>query len=173
MRLHYTITEDDYIKYNLYHISNSASQKRIVLILRLLMPVLFAIIFFIAIPESWVLALSIALVFSIAWFIYLPRSYGRSVMKNVKRLLQEGSANEFVGEYTLELLPDKIKETHSGRLAETPLSVVDRMGRDENSLYIYCGSITAIIIPWRTFKDSREKDAFISELKQLCPQLNN
>ena len=86
MEVNFEVTKEDYIKFNLYHVQNSPSQKKNLNLLRYGMPVLLSLlIYFIGtnlfkqLSIYWAI---IAILFSIVWIITYPNQY-KSLIKKV------------------------------------------------------------------------------------------
>lgn len=157
----FEITEDDYIKFNLYHIENSPSQKRTYNLLRYVIGLLFAIpIYAIGTglfkqPSSyWIV---IAILFALVWIIEYPKRYKKSIRKQTKKMLQEGDNSSIFGKKTMLIDENNIKvfgeftsETISKKSIKT-IKIYDDM------ILIYLSGFTAQIIPTRYLDDESKK----------------
>ena len=89
MEINFEVTKEDYIKFNLYHVENSPSQKKNFILLRYLVPVLFSIpIYFIGtnlFKQPSVYWAIVAVLFSVIWIITYPKQYRALVKKETCR----------------------------------------------------------------------------------------
>lgn len=166
MELRYTVTENDYIQYNLYHHAHSPSTRRTVAIFRFGVPVILVILSLLTIRHHNLFAWLPAIILAVLWLALTPGFFRRSIAKNVKKLMYEGRYSEFIGDFTVTLLDDTIRYAGNGQTMETAYNRVERVEHDAERLYIYIGSLSAIIIPLRDFKDEAEKQAFLNLLAQ-------
>ena len=167
MTISYTITQDDYVRFNLFHMKNSPSQKRMVLFLQMLFPIMLFLLFAITKPSGTpVFFWAIVAALSAIWVFVVPRSVKRSTRRQVLRLLREGRGNGITGDYTLALQDAHIIETGEFRRTEIPYSGIERVVHDDACLYIYIGSIVAIIVPFSAFKDESEKQLFLERIQE-------
>lgn len=170
IEIKFEITEDDYIKFNLYHIENSPSQKRTYNLLRYVVPLLFSIPIY-AIGTSlfkqpsiyWII---IDMLFVLVWIITYPNQYKKLIRKQTKKILQEGDNSSFFGKKTMVVDDNNIKifseftsETISKKSIKT-IRVYDDM------ILIYISGFTAQIVPTRYLNDESKK-YIIKELNML------
>ena len=112
MEIRYTITEEDYIQFNLYHIEESASLRKQFQMLRLYLPLLMAVVIFLVGTQVlkqpalyWVV---VAVLYAVGCFVIYPRLYKKSIRKNVVKMAREGDNTSVFGDKTLEIAGDKI-----------------------------------------------------------------
>mgnify|MGYP003622657763 CR=1 FL=1 len=71
--------------------------------------------------------------------------------KRLKAYVAEGNGKEFIGEFTLELLDDRPRMEGQDGVAEKGYDKVRKLVTDKDRLYIYTGSMTAVIVPLHAF----------------------
>lgn len=85
MEIRYTITEEDYIQFNLYHIEQSASLQKQFQMLRLYLPVLVAIVIFLVgtqvMAQPAIYWSVVAVLYATGWFVFYPRIYKNTMKK--------------------------------------------------------------------------------------------
>lgn len=161
IEIKFEITEDDYIKFNLYHIENSPSQKRTYNLLRYVIPLLFSMpIYAIGISlfkQPSIYWIIIATLFVLVWIITYPNQYKKLIRKQTKKILQEGDNSSFFGKKTMVIDDNNIKvfseftsETISKKSIKT-IMVYDDM------ILVYLSGFTAQIIPTRYLNDESQK----------------
>jgi hypothetical protein len=104
-------------------------------------------------------------VLSIIAALFFPKFHWWHAEKTVRKLISEGKANEFVGKSVLVLGETSIRGETSGRITEVGYDKVDRIVYDDERYYIYIGSLTAFIVPFRAFANEPQKDEFFGLLK--------
>lgn len=166
MEIRYTVTEHDYIQYNLYHHGHSPSSKRTIALFRFGVPVALVILSLLTIRHHNLLAWLPAIIIAVIWFALTPGLFRRSIGKNVKKLMYEGRCSEFIGDFSVALQENNIRYAGQGQTIETVYSRVERVEHDAERLYIYIGSLSAIIIPIRFFQDDAQKQAFLDLLER-------
>lgn len=166
MQINFTVTETDYVQYNLYHLAHSPAAKRSLQLWRWGLPIAFIVL--ITLMGSWhsVYGWLPPVVFAVAWWLGLPAWHRRSIAKNVKRLMYEGQSSEFLGDFEVTLGDSTLKYAGNGQTIEVVYSRVAKIVRDKERLYIYLGSLTAIIMPVKYFADEGEMQRFLDLLEQ-------
>jgi len=165
LKLTYTITEHDYLEFNLYHLKHSKTAKNFILFGQITIPVITAILVYITYAD--LLAEAIALIIEIPIFLLVFPKMFYSANKNiVKKMIKQDKINEFLGETIIELLEDKIRLTRKGVLTEYKYDKVTQICEDNERLYIYVGGISAILIPLIAFYDKKQKQEFIKKLEE-------
>ncbi|MPW26141.1 YcxB family protein [Alkalibaculum sp. M08DMB] len=160
MEIEFEITEDDYIKFNLYHIENSPSQKKTYNFLRYAIPLLFSIPIY-AIGTSlfkqpssyWII---ISILFALIWVITYPNQYKKLVRKQTKKILQEGDTSIF-GKKTMLIDDNNIKvfsEFTSKTISKKSIKTIKVY---DDMILIYLSGFTAQIIPTRYLNDESNK----------------
>src|SRR5690625_2170164 len=112
MEIKFQITEEDFIQFNLYHMENSPTQKRLFYFSRYLLPLLFSGIIYIVgttiFKQPSLFWVVIALVFFVFWIIYYPKHYKKFIRKHVQKLLNEGDNSSIFAEKTLLIGNDRL-----------------------------------------------------------------
>lgn len=162
MEINFKVTEEDYIQFNLHHLENSPSQKRLYTILRFIVPMLSSLVVYFSGTRLfnqpslyWII---VAIVFAVGWIIYYPKEYKRSIVKQVKKMLKEGDNSavftdkklvvegndiSFIDCYTTEILTKESIQS---------VKVFDEM------IVLYVGSVSAHIIPTRGINGEKRKE---------------
>lgn len=166
MELHYSISENDYIQFNIFHYENSKTTKRLRLFLGILVPLLFVLLGFIMVKRLDFFPFLLAVIFALVWFGSGGKTYKKILSFNIKKLMQEGKSNEFIGERTLSLLEEKILTVETYHTTESSYDSIQRIESDSERLYIYTGAISAFIIPFSAFDSETQKQEFLNILKQ-------
>jgi len=164
MEIEFERTEEDYVKFNLHHISNSPSIKRQILWTQIILAVFpFASIYIATDYFSFfdfLIALIIAGVFSFSYpFFY------RSYMKwQTRKFLKEGNNKSLLGRNTIELTPEGILGKSLAGESKINWPSVDKVRQNDETIFIYIGAVNAIVIPKHIYSSSAEQKEFIDYL---------
>lgn len=167
MKLKYNLTENDYINFNIYHMKNSKSLKRAMIINRFLTPLIFLVMPFILhyISDTpfiyW--AVTFILVY-ILWVCLYEKYAYRINRKRIKKMLQEKDNEGLIGESVLEIDDNNIKITNDSGENTIYVKSIKNIVENDDYIFIYINSISVIIIPIKIFKSTEEKENFKSLL---------
>ena len=172
MLLYYTISEDDYLAFNIYHARHSPNYKRTIIGLCLLLPVLLAAItplVFIAFPNTrpWLWA-GVAIVVGGVWALLMPARFEALIRRHIKKIIQGRS--EFVGEFSLDLRENVMIYTGNNEKNEIAYSRVTKVATDGTLIYMFLGPVSAIIIPAAALAEASQKEIFWGLLRDKCPK---
>lgn len=169
MELYYTITQSDYIEFNKYNLLNrpSASQKSAEKGYPFVLPFLLIIlgICFCILLQTRLFLLIYLIISVIASAIWIPNSkkiYKNSLIKSTLKAIEGGSGVEFLGEYSLVLDAYCLRQKHNNVLTETPYTNIQNVAIDLNCIYLFTGSISAVVIPKRAFYSAEQMNYFLS-----------
>ncbi|SEO05979.1 hypothetical protein SAMN04488134_103251 [Amphibacillus marinus] len=170
MEFKFEITEEDYLQFNLYHSENSPSQKKLVRVLRWVIPIVFAsIIYYVGTAvfhQPSLYWLIISLLFSGAWIIWYPRFYKKQLKKQVSKMLSEGDNSALFGEKTMVIEGNEIKVFDKYASTTVVKENIKAINYYDDMIIIYLSSITAQIIPTRNLVKDEQKQ-LITYLDQL------
>ena len=171
MLLNYTVSEEDYIAFNIYHARRTPSYKRTIVGLYLLLPALLAGItplVFMAFPNilPW-LWLGIAAAASGVWMLTVPARFAAMIRRYIKKATRSG--NEFTGRFSLELRDDGMVYQGKGEKNEVAYSRIVKVADDQGLTYLFLGALTAIVVPPEAFVHESQKAAFLKLLREKCP----
>ncbi len=171
MLLRYTISEDDYLAFNLYHARQTPNYRRTVIGLCLLVPVLMAAVtplVFLAFPNAspWGWA-AVATAISGLGALLMPGRFTALIRRHIKKITKEH--NEFVGKFSLELRKDGLVYAGNAERLEIAYERIVKVAGDAELIYLFLGALSAIIVPPAAFADAGQKEAFLSLLRMKCP----
>lgn len=169
MTIRYTVTDDDFLNFNEYHMARSASVKRIMLALRLLVPALLSLAILALRPDPAAPSLIVFGLISVAWFFYLPRSMRKSIRKRVGKILQTQEGHGLTGNFELRLEDGGIRLINGNLEKEYPYASLQSVARDGDALYLYFGGRDAVQIPAAAFAGQEERQAFLDALERKTP----
>lgn len=166
MTIKFTLTEDAYFKFNLYHCDNSPAQKRTFRTLRFAPAILIVIVSFAVFKDFASIGVAIGFMLAALWILYYPKFHHKNLLKNVQKAMTEENLKEFTGEYSLSFLDDKIQETRHGSTMEIPYRKIEKIEHNDEYLYLYLDSMTAIIVPYSAFKSSEDRQTVLELVKK-------
>ncbi|GIN73916.1 hypothetical protein J14TS2_43910 [Bacillus sp. J14TS2] len=164
MEITYNLTEEEYLRFNLFHVKNSNSVKRALNIQRFLIPVLFIVCsyFFSKTTDMSLFWLFIPfLLISILWVIFYPKYFYRFVIRNTKKLIREGKNEGLLGEHRMTLSEEGIVDTTPNKETKVTWSGIQSLKEDEQAIYLYNSSVSAYILPKKDLHNVEETKAFI------------
>lgn len=150
MEIVYTLTEENYLNFNLYHTSHSKTIKKSLMIQRLMGPVLFIIFSFVfpIVANLPFLGLFITfLVLSILWYTYYPKYFYNLIMRQVKKAINEGNNDGLLGKHRMTLTEDRLIDVTDTGKTEVLWSGMKELKEDDDNLYLYNSAMSAYILP--------------------------
>ncbi|MDR7813117.1 YcxB family protein [Lacrimispora sp.] len=175
MTLNYNITKDDYFDYCMYNYDHNHIVKKQILLVRLLYGSIIllaslAIIIF-SFTDYPLLYAAILWIMSIILIGNAKRSIRKTNEKQYRKQILAGQGSEFIGSYTLELNDNGIVVSQPSKKSEIGYDTVKRVVRDEHCMYVYCGSLSAILIPLKVFENEGQKVELLEFLQNKCDEL--
>lgn len=168
MTLHYTVNEEDYFQYNMYAYDHNPAVKKRIFTTRLLFGaalLLFTASIFLSFSDgrwSWYL---IPWVFCALLIVFIRRINRAVTVWSFRKRIRTGLGAEFLGESTLELTEDTINMHRKKGDSQMGYDALIRIAQGQYGLYVYCGSMTAILLPLSAFRDEEEKQEFLRLLQ--------
>ena len=160
-RFEYEITEHDYMQFNEYHLLNSPSGKRTLLLTKCMgFIVSIAIIIAAGIignnKGQLIVNIIFLAVFSIIWFARGKRIALKSMCKQMNKLKKE-KGKLYSDKGTLTFDENGITDISEDKELKTPYSTVTQLCTGNNALYIYFSPIIAYIVPVRLLDDNSDE----------------
>ena len=169
MEINYELLEDDYIKFNLYHLRESETYKREIYIQKYILNSVLAFMIFVIgtfiFKQPMLYWTLIAILFLIIQIKTNEKQNEKSEIKKIKKYLEEGENKFLFGKKILKIENEKIyiKSELSEEIKDKK-SIIDVKIYDD-LIVLYESSITAEIIPKRYLKED-EIETIISLLKK-------
>ncbi len=164
MEIYYELTEDDYIKFNLYHIKNSKTGKQALALQRFLTPLFFIIISYVysMISNKSFLPLFITfLVMSILWVIFYPKYFYGLIARNAKKMIKEGKNDGLLGNHQLKLTEEGLVDTSSNKETKVTWPGITSVRENDGYFFLYNSSVSAYILPKREIDDVDEVRQYV------------
>lgn len=158
-QFHYTITDDDYLKFNINHSTQTNIGKATVLTMQLSIPFILVFIILLSfINGSTFSALMVETIIftivSIFWIIYYKKSITRS-LKRTMRATKKSGRLPYIANGTLIFDENFMHEDTALQEIKTAYSLIEKIYTTNEALYIYTSAVSAVILPYR-FIESQE-----------------
>ena len=164
----FTLNDDDYFEANKYHFLNSSAGKKAIWLLRLLMPIAFALGILISCREissfgriittiAWIIA-------SVLWVIFAKSIVLKNLRKNIGKLKKDGKL-PYNKETSILFDNESIIANTSESETKSNYQVIERVVENEKAVYIYVNSMQVYMIPLSAFADDEERKCFIAFIK--------
>ena len=152
MNIHYELTEEDYINFNLYHIKHSKMGKRSLLLQRIVTPFLYIIVayLFSMIGNLPFLPLFITFfIVSALWVIFYPKYFYRLIARNAKKMIKEGKNDDLLGKHQLKMTEEGLVDTTANKETKVTWTGITAIQEDDGYFFLYNSSVSAYILPKR------------------------
>ncbi len=168
--LKYTITIDDLIAFNMYHVKNSPTVRRNFYILQICVAgTIFVFFLCQAILQrklSPLIGGFFGALFGYIFFTcFLTLTYSLGIKTTTTKMFKEGSAKGILGEHILELTDTEIIERTSVNELKTMISFLERVETTSEYAFIYISSLQAHLIPRSSIIEGN-LDNFLQELNR-------
>lgn len=158
MKIQYSFFEDDLVEFQRFHCAKSPyvrKQRLLIMAIFTAAILLFAIILKSDKPDALTIVprLIIGCFVSAAFCIYLQFAWRRSVGRQIRHLIREGSTDGLFGSYELEVDNKGITRRNATRTSFAAWSVVRRTEDTPGHVIIYISSIEAFVVPRKRVLD--------------------
>ncbi|WP_313076073.1 YcxB family protein [Lacrimispora sp.] len=160
-----TLSDDDYLLFNQYHLLNSLSGKKYLMSIKFVCPLIcfmFIVILYIA-GSDFKLILSETIfmtIISIFWIIFSKRKILKSMNKRITKMKKEGRL-PYSNQAILKFDDEKIHEITPNTENVTKYSLIEKIAVTEKAIYIYFSSLQAFILPVTAFSKEIERLEFL------------
>lgn len=170
MKINYNQSVEDIVAFNIYHLNHSQTGKKAMLVQRLLGPIIFFFMFFIAnkisdIP-AWYWGISFSIV-GILWVIFYPKSVEKQVEKRVRKMIEEDDNKGLIGDRVLELSEKGIDVTTDYSSVNYSWESVNKIEQDRKYIYIYQSSMSAVMLPKSIFDTEEDMENVIKTIRNF------
>jgi hypothetical protein len=167
MKIEFTNTLDDFVRFNLYHFDHSSDLHRTMAVLRFVFPcvwVLLALLLTAAKgkPTGMVWFL---LGLSVLWILAIRRYYRWKTGFRVAKMYSEGENKAQLTRHTLTLSEEGISDQTEFSSSVTKWPAVNKVVEDGERIYVYVSAVSAHVIPPSTFRDALERQEFIDAVE--------
>ena len=166
MEIHYHLTEDDYLNFNLFHVKNSKTAIRSLNIQRYLLPIIFIIAAYLASKYGnmpFLTAFIIYFIVAVLWIIFYPRYFYRHIGRMTRRMMKEGKNDGMLGDHVMKLTEEGIVDSSANGETKVNWAGIIEMKEDDDNIYLYNSGVSAYILPKRELVDVAEVRSFLLE----------
>lgn len=168
LEINYILTERDYLKFNLFHAKNSKTVSKSLALQRFLAPVIFligAFVFSWIGNESFIGLLITFSIIGVLWIIYYPKYFYGLIIKNTRKMLNEGKNDGLLGEHKMILSEIGIIDSNINSETQVKWIGIKKFEEVDNYFYIYNTAVSAYILPKSSLINVEEtKEYFKSKL---------
>lgn len=167
MELHYDITKQDYIDFNLNYFVNNAMVQRSILMTRIATAVLVLVggtVLMYWVKGLSVLSVAAYLALAALCFFGTPWYMKRKVVKNTERILRNANNKQLCGPKTLTLREDEFELSGENEDTVYKYEAVQRTATDAGHYYIFVDEFSAVIVPFSAFADEEQKKVFYKRI---------
>lgn len=164
MEIRYSLTEEDYLNFNMFHVKNSKTAKRALNMQRFLMPIIFIVLSYVLskVGNMSFFGLLIAfLIVSILWITFYPKYFYSYVFRNTKKMIKEGKNDGLLGEHHMVLSEEGIIDLTSNGETKVIWSGIQTLSEDKYNIYLYNSSVSAYILPKRELNNVDEMKTYL------------
>jgi hypothetical protein len=164
MKIKYNLTKDDFMSFNMYHLENSATTKKILFRQQYILPIIYLIMPFILVRVT-VVPLIFWLIPSLAafvlWIKFYPRYFMNFTKRNIENMLKEGKNQNLFGPVSVSLEEEGIWEISNLGESKARWSSIEKIEETKTHIFIYLSALSAAIIPLSAFSNATEKNEFL------------
>ncbi|MEG0641536.1 MAG: YcxB family protein [Clostridium sp.] len=169
MKIKYSITKDDYLKFNMYHLESSPGVKKELIIHRFVVPILiiglaFALAVLTGMPLT--IGVPVCVVGAICWSVFYPKFYKKNALRNVSKMLGRGVQSESISKNSITVQDEGIYASSQAGQTLHKWNEVIKFHETADHIFIYVTQKLAHVIPKRAFKDKEEENEFIEIIKK-------
>ncbi|MDE6970323.1 MAG: YcxB family protein [Eubacterium sp.] len=162
------LTDEDYIRFNIFYSNHSKAGKRAVNLARIAFPVLslaVLTVFFSAGAEFGKIAVNAILLTAVSflWFFYVPKIIEKSIRKNINKMKADGKL-PFHEHAQIEFQDDKIVEKNDQEEVRVKYTDIEQICPTNEYLYIFYSAVQAFIIPYHCL--GADKEALLAYVTQ-------
>ncbi|MGI6181048.1 MAG: YcxB family protein [Agathobaculum sp.] len=167
MELHYDITRQDYIDFNLNYFNHNAVVQRSIKMTRIGTAALVivggtALMYWLGSLNVWSIAVYTAM--AAVCFFGTPWYMRRKVIKNVDRILSRANNKQVCGAKTLILRDDSFELVGENEDTVYQYAAVQRTASDEGHYYVFVDEFSAVIVPFSAFESEAQKQEFYTRI---------
>jgi len=161
MEIEFKRTEEDFVEFNLFHISNSPSIKKQILWTRIILAIMPFVFIFVFYKNISITDYAIQTIIALVLVFSYPSIYRSSSKSQTRKSLKEGNNKSLLGHNTIELTPEGILGKSLAGESKINWSSVDKISQNDKYIFIYIGTVNALVIPKHAFSSNAEQKEFI------------
>lgn len=162
-----SITEDDYIDFNVFHVNNSKSLRKRDLSLKVIFPIGFTLFVILSGNKFDEAYWAMLLLGSLLFIFLMPILVEKSVRQRTRAMLRDDHNGDLFNEadYLFDESGIKIESANSSSFIKW--RSVSKILENEERFFIYVNSVQALIIPKAYLNNNDQIDEFREYIKSL------
>lgn len=168
LQYHCTLTDDEYIDFNLFTLRSNPAYKRALLLCRMMVPAMLFLLLLLNIINKYDGIVIFAVMYGVAaliWVFAVKPLYDFITLRNIKSQLKH-SRSLYTPEYTLYFNEDHILDISPQQETKVFYEKIERVCVNRGAVYIYPTSVSAMILPAAVFPADADRDRLLSFLAQ-------
>lgn len=165
MKIDYSLTKEDYINFNVFHMDYSKTMRNSIFVQRYLISLVFLIVPFFLSANSQIpfwYWFAVFCITYILWVVFYKRYAIYFLRKRVARMLDEGKNDGLLGARSLSLNENGIASSSAATETKHAWDTVVSVAATDEYIYIYVGAVMAYIVPTRVFAGDEQKTEFLN-----------
>ena len=167
MELHYNITKQDFIDFNLNYYNNNAIVQRSIRTMRIATAAIVilggsALMYWLHTLTPVSIAVYVALAAVCFWGT--PRYMRHKMIKNIEKILKNAKNKQLCGPKTLTLRESEFELSGENEDTVYQYSAVQRTATDDKHYYIFVDEFSAVIVPFSAFENDAQKQDFYNKI---------
>ena len=171
------LTEKEYLDFHIFHFTTAPSYKKLLWMMRLIIPALSAAMILVNVlsaddpaltPEenrAGVIGFAVILSsLSIAWFFLAKPLWFSAIKRQLRRAKKDGKL-PYDKEVLLQFDDEFITETIDGTETKTRYASIDKIAFGSDAIYLYFSAVQAYLVPASVFYTKDQKQAFLAFLE--------
>ena len=157
--------KEDWMAFNLHHISNSPQHQRIRKKAIRSFPVMaiFVVLFYGIMNGDWLIPPLICGPAIVFWFWWYPKFRDKKIVKGVENFVDNEKNKSFLGKHEVQINSKGVKLTTENSEEMIQWSGISRMEITDDYFFIYNSALTAVIIPVSAVDDPEAFENFVAK----------
>jgi hypothetical protein len=173
MSINFTLSMDDLIAFNRYHLCHSPMVRRTYWKGLLLPPLVWTVLCLllsrlaVSAQGTWLESIRDLLPLFLGAPVYLvifPLVRKRCISRQIGALLREGDNTSVLGAHRVEATPEGFCQTNNSGLTQCKWNAIKKVAISDDHIFLYLSAVSAFIIPKKGFTDEIQLTAFLGEL---------
>jgi len=163
----FTISEQDYLDFNLYHMNTASDMRKKLTVYRLMLPGFFVLwlLFTYNQAENMLPRAILFAAASVLWFFAMKPLLVSSVKRRIAKMSQNGTLP--CTQVTAVRFDDDVMQSDcDGQEEVTAYAALDQITVYTSAIYIYTRAATVFILPFSAFASESQKEDFIQFINE-------
>jgi len=156
MRIVFDFTIEDWMAFQSHFVEKAKNYKLTRMVTALMVPLVFTclIVYDVLLDNIKIVSYLIYMIFSIIWIIYTLKTYKRSYLKKVRKILLNGDNSGILGSHEVIFNDDGVTHIQPQSEEKVLWAGIKKVEENDDYFFLFVTAISALIIP----KKKIEKD---------------